>query len=74
MNQLSKEEFKEMFEINERKEFEKFMYGEVGHDLNSKLNSAEMSANYFAWQIWQARAELNKLQPYKFEVVDLIPD
>lgn len=30
------------------------MFSMDGHELNSKINSSEMTANEFAWRIWQA--------------------
>jgi len=39
---------------DERKEFEAFMFGPEGHELHSQINSSQMSANAFAWRVWQA--------------------
>jgi hypothetical protein len=54
--------------------FEAFMFSERGCELHSKINTSDISANAFAWEIWQAaiahkqaetdtlKAKLSKLQ------------
>ena len=49
-----KKEVRPPMNKDERKEFEAFMFGPEGHELHGKINSAQMSANAFAWRIWQA--------------------
>jgi hypothetical protein len=57
---MTKEQLEE-----QRKRFNRFMFGSVGHNLHSMINSGECSANWFAFEIWKAcEANLEEMAFY----------
>jgi len=64
---------------DERKSFEAFMFGERGCELHSMINCSDISANAFAWEVWQAArytidAELvDALEKVAFMGLDAFP-
>ena len=52
-----------------RKEFEQFMFSEEGHKLYYQMNSHDITANKFAWEVWKECAKI-----YQDKIRDLQMD